>query len=390
MASKESSKGKSRPVRFGIGLMSGSSCDGIDAALVRIKGDAPDIRIKLVEFRTLPYSESMKRRLLNSRVESRELACLHHELGQLFADAALSLNALATQQGHTVDFVASHGHTVAHIPPGASHLGFGTLQIGEAAIIAHRLGIPVISDFRPRDMAAGGQGAPLVPYADWLLFHRDDESVGCLNIGGIANLTIVPPDLKDVFAFDTGPGNMPIDGAVRLLTKGRHHYDAKGAGAAKGKVDDALLEQLLSHPYYEKKPPKSTGREEFDAEVYLPKDIVNTERYKPEDVMATVTRAVALSIARAYERFVKPEHTLARLIVSGGGTHNRTLMRFLREELAGLDILTSDQVGLPSDAREAIAFAILGNETLGLRPGNVPNATGASQAVVLGKFDLPG
>ena len=390
MASKEPSKGKSRSVRFGIGLMSGSSCDGIDAALVRIKGVAPEVRIKLVEFRTLPYSESMKRRLLNSRVESRELACLHHELGQLFADAALSLNAMATEQGHTVDFVASHGHTVAHIPPGSSRQGYGTLQIGEAAIIAQRLGVPVISDFRPRDMAAGGQGAPLVPYADWLLFHRDDESVGCLNIGGIANLTVVPPDLKDVFAFDTGPGNMPIDGAVRILTKGRHHYDAKGGGAAKGTVDDAMLEQLLSHPYFEKAPPKSTGREDFDAESYLPKDIVNAGHHRPEDVMATVTKAVAVSIGRAYERFVKPRYTLARLIVSGGGTHNRTLMRSLREELEGLDILTSDQVGLPSDAREAIAFAILGNETLGLRPGNVPNATGAGQAVVLGKFDLPG
>jgi anhydro-N-acetylmuramic acid kinase len=238
-------------------------------------------------------------------------------------------------------------------------------------------------------MAAGGQGAPLVPYADWVLFHRMDEIVGCLNIGGIANITVVTPKIEDVFAFDTGPGNMPIDGAMRMLTRGRHDMDWDGANAAKGRTIDLLLDALLDHPYFRQAPPKSTGREEFDEDNYLPKEIALRTEYAPEDVLATVTLAVARSIAQAYQRFIAPLHTLSLLVVSGGGTKNKTLMRYLRKELPTLDVRKSDDFGLPSEAREAIAFAILGNETLCLKPANIPGATGARHAAVLGKITPP-
>jgi len=373
-------------VRFGIGLMSGSSCDGVDAALVRIKGRAPDIRIKLVAFETFPYANTLKQRLLKARIECRELAQLHFDLGKIFAEATLSMMTRAKEEDVAVDFVASHGHTLSHVPPELGREGCGTLQIGEAAIIAQAARVPVIADFRPRDMAAGGQGAPLVPYADWLLFHRDDETVGCLNIGGIANLTVAPPKLENVFAFDTGPGNMPIDGVVRRITHDKHSYDFKGAGAAKGKIIEPLLKTLTAHPFFDKAPPKSTGREHFAVEEYVPKKYFNAAEYQPEDVLATVTKAVAISIVNACEKFVGPTHALARLIVSGGGVHNRTLMKQIREGLPETTIVTSDQMGLSSDAREAIAFAILGNETMSLAPANLPSATGASRAAVLGKF----
>jgi anhydro-N-acetylmuramic acid kinase len=358
----------------------------VDAALVRIKGHAPDIRIKLVAFHTFPYAHLLRQRLLEPRMDTRELARLHFELGKIFADAALSMMTRAKEEVVTVDFIASHGHTVSHVPPELGREGFGTMQIGEAAMIAQAAGVPVVSDFRPRDMAAGGQGAPLVPYADWLLFHHETETVGCLNIGGIANLTVVPPTLDEVFAFDTGPGNMPIDGAVRRITHDKHSYDVKGGGAAKGKIIEALFETLTGHPYFYKTPPKSTGREEFAVDEYVPRQYFNAAEYRPEDVLATVTKAVAASIVTACERYVSPTRALDRLIVSGGGVHNRTLMKHLREGLPETTIVTSDQMGLSSDAREAIAFAILGNETMALAPGNLPSATGASRAAVLGKF----
>ncbi|GMU93593.1 MAG: anhydro-N-acetylmuramic acid kinase [Candidatus Hydrogenedentota bacterium] len=379
----------SRPLRFGVGLMSGSSCDGVDAALVRIKGTGARLRIKLIEFKTFPYPDPFKVRLLRTKMDARDLAVLSFELGDGFAKAAMAMKELASSQGIEVDFIASHGHTLAHVPPHSGSPNYGTLQIGEPAAIASLTGLPVISDFRPRDMAAGGQGAPLAPYADWVLFRRSNETVACLNIGGIANITVVTPELNDVIAFDTGPGNMPIDGAMRILTRGRHHLDWDGANAAKGKVIEALLEKLLDHPYLRQAPPKSTGREEFGESVYLPAEISQRHEYAPEDVLATVTRAVARSIAQAHQRYISPLHKVAQLIVSGGGARNLTLMKNLREELPTVDIRTSDQLGLPGDAREAIAFAILGNEFLCGTPANVPGATGARRPVVLGRVTQP-
>lgn len=376
--------------RYGIGLMSGSSCDGVDAALVRLRGSGANLQVSLSEFETVRYPTGFRTRLLAPHAGVRDVCCLNFELGEHLASAAVLIQERARAKGVEAAFVASHGHTVAHVPPRNGAKERGTLQVGESALIAEATGLPVISDFRVRDMAVGGQGAPLVPYADWLLFHRDDRTVACLNIGGIANITVVPPDRADVLAFDTGPGNMPVDGAMRLLSKGERSIDEGGEAAAAGTVVDEFLEYLLDHPYFLEKPPKSTGREEFGAEVYLRDALAARRRqHSLEDLVATVTEAVARSIAEAVRAWVMDRHELARVIVSGGGAHNRTLLRRLGDLLPETMVVRSERYHLPVDAREAVAFAILGNETLEGLPGNVPSATGASKAVVLGKVTPP-
>ena len=377
---------RDKSVRYGVGLMSGTSCDGVDAALVRLKGTGADLHIKFIRHATYPYPDALRLRLLAPRIDASELCALNFVLGEYLANAASRLLAdvgeLADGQ---VDFIASSGHTVAHLPPRDSE-AIGTLQIGESAVIAERCKLPVVSDFRQRDMAVGGQGAPLVPHADWVLFHRDDRTVALLNIGGIANITVVTPERDRVIAFDTGPGNMAIDGAVRMLTGGEKQMDLDGQAAKKGVVIDEFMDQLLDHPYFSDPPPKSTGREEFGPEVYL-RDGLLARRDRPyEDLVATVTAAVAFSIIRAYGRFVKPGFDVSRLIVSGGGAHNKTLMDRLVQGLPDVTVCRTDKYGIPVDAREAIAFAILGNETLCGTPANIPGATGATHGVVLGKI----
>jgi anhydro-N-acetylmuramic acid kinase len=308
------------------------------------------------------------------------------ELGERFAEATQAMMDRAKEDETPVDFVASHGHTIAHLPPRA-HERIGTLQIGQSAVIAEQCGVPVVSDFRPRDMAAGGQGAPLVPYVDWLLFRRLNRPITCLNIGGIANFTVVTQEFRNIQAFDTGPGNMAIDGTMRLLTSGSQEMDVDGKAAAKGMVIDEFLEYLLDHPFFNKVPPKSTGREDFGMQVYL-RDALNarSSEHSLEDLVATVTEAVARSIIDAYDRFIKPENPAEHLIIGGGGAHNKTLMNRLRDGFEGAQVFTSDQYGIPNDAREAIAFAILGNECIMDTPANVPHATGAERRAVLGKI----
>lgn len=372
--------------RCGIGLMSGTSCDGIDVAVVEMSGCGPDFEAGLVAFDTLPYPPGLRVRLLAPSMDARDITLLSFELGGRLAEAAVRGKAMAEEAGLAAAFVASHGHTIAHYPPGKDANGVGTLQIGEPAVIAERTSLPVVSDFRPRDIAAGGQGAPLVPCADWLLFRREDATVVTLNIGGIANFTVVTPELEDVVAFDSGPGNMAIDAAVRHVTRGAEHMDADGATAAIGSVADEFFDALLKHPYFQKEPPKSTGREDFGHDVFLRDAIESRKLYSNEDIVATVTAVVAESIARAYNDFVVPRRDIARLIVSGGGVRNKTLMRMLKEALPGVNLRTSDQYGIPSDAREAIAFAILGSETLAGNPANLPKATGARRPVFLGKI----
>jgi len=377
---------RSKPARFVIGLMSGSSCDGVDAALVRIKGTGAGLRLKFVSHLTVPYSQNLRNRLLNTHIPAQDVCLLNFEIGERLAEAALTLLRSATADGHTVDFIASHGHTLAHVPPRGAEAACGTLQIGESAVIAERTRLPVVSDFRPRDMAAGGQGAPLVPYADWVLFSPMKHPVACLNIGGIANFTLVTQEFSDVFAFDTGPGNMVIDGTVRLLTRGMQQMDEDGILAARGRVVQEFLDYLLSHPFLARKPPKSTGREEFGVDVYLRDALASRKDQSFEDMVTTVTTAVANSITNAFDEFIKPRCEVEQIIVSGGGAYNRTLLGFIRNALPGIMVRTSDQYGLPSKAREAIAFAILGNETMCGTPANVPQATGANRPVLLGKI----
>lgn len=377
--------------RYAIGLMSGSSCDGIDAALVRFKSTGDQLRAKLVDHRTMRFPPTIRDRLLQRRISDDELAALDHILGQLLAEAANAViqTAQTMDEPVEVDFIASHGHTVMHAPPRNGTERCGTLQIGNPSVLARLTQRPVAANFRPRDIAAGGQGAPLTAYADWALFKQKDEPVACLNIGGIANVTIATPRLEEVIAFDTGPGNMPIDGAIRHLTNGRLQYDKNGRRAARGKPIDSMLEKLLDHPFFDELPPKSTGHEEFGFDPYLADTIAANQEATADDVVATVTEAVATSIIEAHERFVLRKYPIKRMVVSGGGAHNRTLMKRIQEGLPDVNVYTSDGAGLPSDAREAIAFAVLGNELFCGTKSNVPSATGASKPVMLGSLTFP-
>ncbi|MCF6286799.1 MAG: anhydro-N-acetylmuramic acid kinase [Candidatus Hydrogenedentes bacterium] len=374
-----------KQARFCVGLMSGTSCDGVDAALVRIQGTGKALAMNLIAHETFPYTAVLRNKLLDEHLSIHDACSLDFELGARFAEAAQAMIDRAHDEDITVDFVASHGHTLAHIPPSSSEK-IGTLQIGQSAIIAEHCSVPVVSDFRPRDMAVGGQGAPLVPYADWLLFHRLKRPIACLNIGGIANFTVVTPEFRNIRAFDTGPGNMAIDGAMRLLTSGMHEMDKDGKAAAAGMIIDEFLDYLLDHPFFNKVPPKSTGREEFGMQVYLRDALTARSEHSLEDLVATVTEAVARSIIEAYDRFIKPENPAEHIIIGGGGAHNKALLERLTGSFGDAQVFTSDQYGIPPDAREAIAFAILGNEFIMGTAANVPCATGAERRVVLGKI----
>lgn len=377
-----------QPERRGVGLMSGTSCDGIDAAVVRFSGRPPELRVALEHFQTTAYPRAFRERLLAPEPSVADLTLLDFELGRRLGEAAAAAIDAARRDGRRVDFVASHGHTMAHLPPGPGREGAGTLQIGQPAVIAELAGVPVVADFRPRDMAAGGQGAPLVPYADWLLFHRPGRTVAALNIGGIANFSVLPPEADAVTAFDTGPGNMLIDGAMRWLTGGRTDMDRDGAAAARGRVDTGLLGVWLDHPFFRAAPPKSTGRETFGPEAYLRPALDRRGGLAPDDIVATATETVARSIAQAFVEFVAPRGA-AEIIAAGGGTANPTLMRRLAALLPGARFRSTAEFGIPPAAREAVAFAVLGHETLCGRPSNAPRATGARRPVILGSVTFP-
>lgn len=371
-----------------LGLMSGSSCDGIDAALVRITGDWPKPAIEVLFTGYQPYSVELRERLLAQHPTLQEVAALDMELGHAFGQFARRVMTMAEQRGHPLpDRIASHGHTLAHVPPRADapEAGSGTLQIACPAAIAAATDTEVVADFRRADMAQGGQGAPLVPFADWLLFHRGRGAIACLNIGGIANVTVVTPDPEKVIAFDTGPGNMPIDGAVRRVTDGKLGYDVDGEIAARGRVHQGMLKRLLAHPYFKRPLPKSTGREEFDASVYLADAFA--KGIPDDNLVATVTAAVADSIVQAVQREVIPAYNPVQLIVSGGGALNPVIMERLTEGLAPLPVEPDTQY--PPDMREAIAFALLGWAHAKGVPSNLPGVTGASRAIVLGSLTRP-
>ncbi|MGH9445233.1 MAG: anhydro-N-acetylmuramic acid kinase, partial [Terriglobia bacterium] len=265
-----------------------------------------------------------------------------------------------------------------------------TLQIGEAAVIARRTGVPVVADFRPADMAAGGQGAPLVPLIDYLLFRGARAGVVALNIGGIANVTVIPAGAapEDVRGFDTGPGNMVIDGLMRHFSRGRKTYDAEGEWARRGRVSTPILGQILSLPFFHRPPPKSAGREQFGGK-FLERHFLAAKKAAPEDLLCTATELTAKSIAQALQRFVPRTAKARRLVVSGGGAHNRFLMERLAALLPEMEIAASDSHRVPVDAKEAIAFAVLADRTLQGLPGNLPTVTGARGPAVLGKLALP-
>ena len=377
-----------------IGLMSGTSADGIDAALVEISGGPTAWDWKLLAFVCLPWSEALRGAILAACLPDatvEQIVPLNMELGEKFAEAAQAVAEEAGISLSKIDAIASHGQTARHLS-GAGNSGRGTLQIGEAAVIAARTGCRVISDFRAADMAMGGQGAPLVPFADYAFFASETETRAIQNIGGIANVTYLPNNgsLADLLAFDTGPGNMLIDALVFRLSGGEQKFDRNGEMAARGEIHSGLLNIALESPYFALAPPKSCGREQFGAgftEMFW--NAAQRFSLSPEDLLATATALTTESIAIAYRDFLLPRGAIDTMIVGGGGASNLTLMRMLAERLKPARITTHAEFGLPDDAKEAVAFALLAYETLNRRPSNVPAATGASGPAILGKISFP-
>ncbi len=382
--------------RLAIGLMSGTSADGIDAVLVEIRGCGTSTRVRQLSFLTLPFTDDTRARILRVAAGdfggSKELCLMNFYLGALHADACEALCRQAGVRPEEIAFVGSHGQTVFHAPVDEAYLGHptrGTLQIGEASVIAERMGCPVVSDFRVRDMAAGGLGAPLVPYTEFLLYRDEARTVGLQNIGGIGNITILPKGcaLGDVFAFDTGPGNMVMDALAARLTGGKARYDDGGRLAGAGTVRGELLDWMLRDPYLRLAPPKTTGREMYGAE-YVARLCAEAEALQCSlsDTLATATRFTAECIRVGIERFcpARPD----QLIVGGGGSMNPVLLAHIADCLPGCEVVTNEQLGLDSAAKEAVAFAVLANETLFGLSNNAPGATGAAHTVCMGKISL--
>ncbi|MGH7481860.1 MAG: anhydro-N-acetylmuramic acid kinase, partial [Longimicrobiales bacterium] len=374
-----------------IGLMSGTSLDGMDAALVEFDGDDVDsLSWRLVAFVTHAYTrerrEQIHRAILEGNAET--LCRLHSVLGEWFAEAALDACRTAGLEPERVDLIGSHGQTIWHEPRVGGRRA-STLQLGCPATIAERTGIGVISDFRTRDTAAGGEGAPLVPWADRVLFASPDRARILQNIGGIANLSRVPPRgaAEPMLAFDTGPGNVMMDAAVELATAGRETFDRDGRWARRGEVDTALLDELLGHPFLAQDPPKSTGRETFG--MPLVRDIAQRRGTDDEagwaDLVATLTAYTARTIADAIRRWVLPRGP-AELVLTGGGTRNPVLREAITAALPELDVLPADALGFDPEAKEAVAFAGLAWAFRAGVAGNVPEATGAAGPRLLGSF----
>lgn len=367
--------------------MSGTSCDGLDIAWCEISGSASTLCVELKQFQTIAYSPSLRERLIRAHdANASEIVLLNFELGDFFGNAVVNFIAERGKRSEYFDAIASHGHTIIHLPQQGA-----TLQIGEAAVIAERTGITTISDFRVADVAAGGQGAPLVPYVDWCLLRHETTHRIVQNIGGIANCTVLPAscELSEVRAWDTGPGNMIIDECVRLITNGEKQYDADGVLAAQGRADESWLRDLMQHEYFFRPPPATCGREEFGQ--YYAKQFLSEGARRglsTPDVLATATAFTAESIAHSYRMHAAPHMVSDNLeiILGGGGAKNTTLRRMIQQHVGGHRVLIHEDVGLNSDAKEAMAFAILAHETLNGVPSNVPSATGARHPAVLGKI----
>lgn len=371
--------------RLVVGLMSGTSADGVDAALVEIEGASTDMRLRVLAFETYPYSKQMASAVRNLQDgDTRQVCEMNFRLGELFARAALDVIQSAGLKPPDVHLIGSHGQTVYH-QPDIEPPGRSTLQIGEPAVIAERTGICTVADFRVRDVAAGGFGAPLIPYVDFLLFRRPGRTRALQNIGGIANVTVVTPSTDGVFAFDTGPGNCLIDEFVRAMTDSREQFDKDGARAREGDIQDDILGNLLEHPYFSVSPPKTTGRELFGPE-FVQKLVRATPPEHRTDMLATLTALTAHSIKLGYDRFIFPKTNISEVILSGGGCKNAFLVELLESLFEPIPVRLSDEYGISADAKEAIGFAILANETIQGNPSNLPSATGASHAVVLGKI----
>lgn len=387
-----------KPERFIIGLMSGTSADGIDAALVRLhQRDTDRVDVDLLAFDTVAFPEGLSRKIIDISGPEQgrvDVICrMNFVLGELFASAAETVVRTAGFAMKDVDLIGSHGQTIHHLPERIEAFGVttgATLQIGDPSVIAQRTGVVTVGDFRPADMARGGQGAPLAPYVDYLLFRSDHTSRGLLNIGGIANISILPAGAppEEVRALDTGPGNMIIDALAQTLLG--QPMDRDGQYARTGCASEPLVAAMLAHPYFSLPPPKSTGRELFGRSFQY--NFIQEGRRRnlsDADMLATAVEITVRSVHDSYTRFLEPVTRLDELIISGGGAKNGRLHERLGALFHPIPVVMSDARGVPSDAKEAIAFAVLANQTITGRPGNLPGATGADRPAVLGKICLP-
>jgi anhydro-N-acetylmuramic acid kinase len=385
----------SKPL-LALGLMSGTSADGIDVALARISGAPPQLNARLLEHTSFNFPPALRKEILRvaeqQPISAGELSQLNFRLGRIYADAVLAACQGFKVAPKRIDLIGNHGQTIFHQGQPVSYFGHSTastLQIGDGSVIAVRTGITTVSDFRPADMALGGQGAPLVPFADYALYRHPKLGRVSLNIGGIANVTVIPAgaSLDQVFAFDTGPGNMLIDALVQHFTHGRQRFDKDARLAQSGRSIPALLDELMKDSYLKLAPPKSTGREYYGRS-YVEKIIRlgRKHRAKPADFIRAATIFTALSVVDALHRFVLRKHKIPQLIVSGGGARNPLILAQLSAALPGVEVLPSANFGIPEDAKEAFAFALLAYETFHKRPANLPSATGARGPAILGKI----
>lgn len=370
---------------YAVGLMSGTSLDGIDAALVEVSGENEQTIVKLIDFLTLPFEKETLKRIhesLSLKTSNVEKICsLNFELGEKFASAVLAVCEKAGISLDELEFIGSHGQTIFHIPIARDELYPSTLQIGDPSIISERTRTTVVSNFRERDMSVGGQGAPIVPYSEFILFRSDDCTRLLQNIGGIGNVTVIPKNasLDDLIAFDTGPGNVIMNELCLYFYE--KEYDENGAFAKQGKVDEELLKALMNHPYIQRPYPKTTGREDFGKQFTA--SLIEEWELPKEDWLATATMFTARSIAKAVIPFVDGK---TELIIGGGGSYNPTLIKMIQSELPSVIVLCQEDLGESSDAKEAIAMTVLANQTLKHQSSNVRTATGAKKFVPLGRI----
>ncbi|MBQ9245741.1 anhydro-N-acetylmuramic acid kinase [bacterium] len=369
-----------------ISMMSGTSVDSVDACLLRIYDN---LSFEVIDSYSLEYEDEIKNKILllaNNNADVKDICFMNFVIGELFAKAANELLIKSKYKKEDVDFISSHGQTVCHLPDYRSISDIktkSTLQLGDISVISYKTGITTVGDFRTKDMAADGQGAPLVPFADKILFGTDVNR--CIqNIGGISNVTVLSNEC-DIFAFDNGPGNMLIDYFVKKLFF--KDYDKNGEIASQGNIDNQWLQKLLTEPYYAIKPPKTTGRELFD-DKYAEK-IYKTAPQNKYDVISTITALTAKVIAESYRNFVLPKTSVKEIVIGGGGAYNKTLLSFLQNYMLDITIKTHDDFGIPNKLKEAIAFGYLGYFTLKRLSNNVPSCTGAKHPVVMGKISFP-
>jgi anhydro-N-acetylmuramic acid kinase len=380
-----------------LGMMSGTSADGIDAALVNITGAPPSIVTRFEGHHRTPFPDYLRERILRlangEETTTAEISELNFLLGEAFAKAAIRACKQWRVGLRSISLIGSHGQTVFHMGAAARFRGKmrvpSTLQIGETSVIAERTGITTVGDFRTADMAAGGQGAPLIPFFDYLIYRDELRGRAALNIGGIANITVIPAGARteDVLAFDTGPGNMIVDGLMEAFTRGRSAFDHDARYALSGRTVPELLVRMMREPYLRKRPPKSTGRELFGSE-YARMLLAWGQHHHAShaDVVRTATVFTPLSIADAFRRFIIPRAQVHELIVAGGGARNPLMMAQLAASLPGIDVVPASRFGVPVEAKEAFGFALLAYETFHGRPSNIPSATGAKHPAVLGKI----